>query len=85
MDSKLREAVIAKMENNEYELKPCPWCGGRPKLMTKKFFEGLHPEEGACITIECEACDACLYEHTHDESNYYVRAFLVTEKWNRRV
>ena len=87
MDSnKLREMIISKMKNGEYELKPCPFCSGQPKLMDKQFFEELDSDHGrACITIECKNCDIEMYDHTSDEHDYYVRAFLVADKWNRRV
>ena len=86
VNKKLRETVITKMQSGNFELKPCPFCGGQPKLMNKKLFEELDSENGrACITIECEKCELDFHDHTSDEHNYYVRAFLVTEKWNRRA
>ena len=83
---KLREMIIDKMRNGEYELKPCPFCGGQPEMMTQKFFEELVEEHGhACIAIECPNCDLSLHDHTSDENDYFVRAFIITEKWNRRA
>lgn len=88
LNDKLREVVIAKMKNGEYELKPCPFCGGKPILMSQEYFEHLKEigDDGkACMTIECHKCSLDFYEHTHDEQDYYIRAFLLTEKWNRRA
>lgn len=83
---KVRELVIEKMARGDYEIKPCPFCGKTPELMSKEFFEGLDKEYGrACISVECTGCKAELNDHTSDEHNYYVRAFIVVDKWNRRV
>ena len=81
----LREMVIAKMKNGEYELKPCPFCGGKPKLMGEQFFNELVAEYGsALIDITCSKCNLQLADHS-DAHDYYVRAFIVSEKWNRRA
>ena len=85
-NNKLREMIIDKMKNGEYELKPCPFCGSQPVLEDREMFEKLdHNCGGTCITIECHECNLDFYDHTHDEHDYFVRAFLVTEKWNRRA
>lgn len=90
MDSnrKLREMVIAKMESGDFELKPCPFCGEQPSIMDKETFERLKEADGdnrACITIKCGKCHLDFYDHTSDERDYFVRKFLVIEKWNRRA
>ena len=85
-NKKLREIVIAKMQNGDYKLKPCPFCGGEPVLYDRETFEMLDEKNGsACITIECNECKMEMYEHTHDEHNYYVRLFMLVDKWNRRA
>lgn len=85
-NNKLREVVIAKMQGGDFELKPCPFCGGEPKMMSQKFFEELVEDHGrACISIDCPNCDLTLHDHTSDENDYFIRAFLITEKWNRRA
>ena len=67
-------------------IKPCPFCGKKPILMSRERFEGLQDKNGiACITISCENCHLDFYDHTHDEHNYYVRAFYVISKWNERA
>lgn len=82
----LRETITNMMKNGTYEIKPCPFCGGQPEIEDRKTFERLDRDgNGACITIECNNCSLDLYDHTHDEHDYYVRAFLVVEKWNRRA
>lgn len=86
INNKLREMIINKMQNGEYELKPCPFCGGQPILQSKEQFEKLQNENGvACLAIQCDHCFLDFYEHTHNEHDYYVRAFLIGEKWNRRA
>lgn len=83
----LREGVINMMKERMYEMKPCPLCGGKPTLMSGEFFEKLKSmddDSKACITIKCQ-CGLALYDYTLDERDYHVRAFLVTEKWNRRA
>lgn len=87
-NKKLRETVIAKMQSGDFEIKPCPFCGGMATMMDKTFFDELQEESAdgkACITINCTKCSLDFRDHTHDEHDYYVRAFLVTEKWNRRA
>ena len=87
-NNKLRDMIIAKMQNGDFELKPCPFCGCEPVMMSKEFFDELQEESNdnkACISIECNNCNVDLRDHTHDEHDYYVRAFIVAEKWNRRA
>lgn len=85
-NNKLREVVIAKMQNGEYELKPCPFCGEKPVLYRKEDFDELDEKNGrACISVDCPKCSLNFYDHTSDEHDYYVRAFYVVEKWNRRA
>lgn len=85
-NKKLRETVITKMQSGDFELKPCPFCGGKPKMMSQDFFEKLVEDNGrACISVDCPNCNLSLHDHTRDENNYFIRAFLITEKWNRRA
>jgi hypothetical protein len=56
--------------------------------MNQETFEHLKNVDGdgkACFSLDCPKCNLNFYEHTHDEQDYYIRAFLITEKWNRRV
>lgn len=85
-NNKLREVVIAKMQSGNFELKPCPFCGKQPQMMTQMFFEELVEDNGrALISIDCPNCDMSLNDHTSDENDYFVRAFIISEKWNRRA
>ena len=84
----LRDIIIEKMKGGAYELKPCPFCGSKPTLMKKDFFNELQEDASdgtACITLECGVCNLTFYDHTLDEHDYYIRAFLIVEKWNRRI
>jgi glutaredoxin len=85
-NNELKKVITTKMANGEYELKPCPFCGGKPKMMSQKFFEELVEDNGrALISIDCQNCDLSLHDHTSDENDYFIRAFLIAEKWNRRI
>ena len=82
----LRETIVNMMKNGSYKLKPCPFCGGDAEFDSQTFFEGLDTENGrACIGVKCKACNVVLTDHTSDEHDYFVRTFIVAEKWNRRV
>lgn len=87
-NKKLRETVITKMQSGDFEIKPCPFCGGQPIMMNQETFEYLKNVDGdgkACFSLDCPKCNLNFYDHTHDEQDYYIRAFLITEKWNRRA
>ena len=84
----LRESVISMMKEEPYDLKPCPFCGENPVIMDRGTFEnlkGMDADGKACITIECRKCNLQFYDHTHDEQDYFIRKFLVSQKWNRRA
>lgn len=83
----LRNIIIERMQNEDYEIKSCPFCGGNNiHIMSKKFFDELVEEhDTACITVECKDCHLTMYDHTLDENDYYIRKLFVTEKWNKRA
>lgn len=86
-NERVREMIIKKMKYGNYTIKPCPFCGRTPKIQSKEFFDELQDEDTngyACLSMHCE-CDTDMYEHTHEEHNYYIRAFMLVEKWNGRV
>ena len=83
----LREAVIDLIETEQLAIKPCPFCGGKPEIMDEEMFERLKEVDEnnmACITIKCSKCHLAFYDYTN-ERDYFVRKFLVVEKWNRRA
>lgn len=44
---------------NRYELKPCPFCGGKAKI--NKI------EQGRLYEVECQYCYANVYDDTIDD------------------
>lgn len=58
--------------NKEYELDPCPFCGGKAKLNhTKSFFE-----EDNGYWIECTACEI--------QQGFSYKEAEAVERWNTR-
>ena len=60
------------------ELKPCPFCGGTPKV--EKFYNiAAHTWDAA---VECQECEAsvCIYEWPDMD----MAEQDVINKWNRR-
>ena len=68
----------------EIKLKPCPFCGGIPKIEEKyKQWDGVYYSVNSIV---CEVCGASSKEvcdiNNKDRSE---RVYEVIEKWNRRV
>ncbi|MBR5202687.1 MAG: Lar family restriction alleviation protein [Clostridia bacterium] len=57
------------------ELKPCPFCGGRPYFYEKTFLDRDGKERNPTYTVICENCFAKIVYHTTD----------VVWMWNRRA
>ena len=89
---KVREMIIDSMMHGRFEMKPCPFCGGKPSFMSKGMFDELVEENGrSLMSITCK-CGAELRDFSREysdngeeENDYYVRAFGNLVKWNRRV
>ena len=63
------------METNE--LKPCPFCGGKARLLTKSPFYILEMNRGRrAVFCTTDNCYAVMFAETDQEA---------IEKWNRRV
>lgn len=67
---------MAEETAGDYDLKPCPHCGGRAELEDWK----VAYESGT--TIQCMECGACISEGVEDGDGWHKRA---VKKWNRRV
>ena len=61
--------------DDDYKLKPCPFCGGKAKLLLKSF-----DIFNAGAYIMCEKCGARTILVTRKPSNK-----KAVELWNRRV
>lgn len=57
--------------NDEYKLKPCPFCGGEATL---EYVDSYFPNT---VVVMCTTCFA--------KSSYRWREHLAVEDWNRRV
>ena len=60
------------------ELKPCPFCGGKAKLMTMEY------DGQKCYGVFCIADLAQRYQHSHCIDNYGSKETAI-EVWNRRI
>lgn len=56
---------------DDYELKDCPFCGGRAVM--RRYYNGYSGEQ---FFVECMNCDASSSHQPLDE--------YAVEKWNRR-
>jgi Lar family restriction alleviation protein len=55
--------------SDEYELKPCPFCGGETAF--------LQHDEDVGWMVTCEFCDATIYTWSGDPN-------VAIDKWNQR-
>lgn len=66
---------------NEHNLKPCPFCGGKGELCesepsTARFNEGAVNFAVQCFGFDCQGVKANIWQITPAEA---------INKWNRRV
>ena len=63
-----------------YELKPCPFCGGKAKVYRFGKTDKLS------VTVKCTVCKAQVQPiHAMPHFSYKARVEIVTRDWNRRV
>lgn len=72
----------------EYELKPCPFCGGEAKYENSMEMNPVIDESGAYVdadfvyweTVYCTKCKVQIFSGDNDEDEGYA-----IELWNRRA
>ena len=57
------------------ELKPCPFCGGKARIVENDPF-GSQRKEFRCYGVICNGCDAHFWKNTEEEA---------IDAWNRRA
>lgn len=75
----LRTSLDDRLDNKDIRLKPCPFCGGKAKVMLAQELR-IGGDEG--FVIQCEDC------HMNTASingTYFSNSADVIELWNRRV
>ena len=58
------------------DLKPCPFCGGTPRIVFNAKRKNTYGQEVEGTAIGCENCEATMF---------YRSRRLAIEAWNRRV
>ena len=67
------------------ELKPCPFCGAKPEIVTRDVEPQGDPWYGAkCETFVLCDCGACLFDGAFHEG-FYDAEIRAVAAWNRRV
>lgn len=61
---------------NDYNLKPCPFCGGEANLIRRKLRTGHYPS-GGTYYVHCKKCLITTQPRRKIE--------VVIELWNKRV
>lgn len=75
------------IHNQEYEVKPCPFCQKLDQLTITSIegFGALYAEDGkATIRLSCERCRVDMYEHDYDGPIYDKKVKKLVNKWNHR-
>lgn len=74
----------------KYELKPCPFCGGKAVFdedEARKYAEGCIADGiGYLVQVSCPTCHATVadYDHYHKGEGIDAVISAVVETWNRR-
>lgn len=68
--------MTGERKEDDMELKPCPFCGGKAK-MEKIIHDDLPTNEFDTFWISCEECESESTACTNEED--------AIEAWNRRV
>lgn len=65
------------MNDKNFELKPCPFCGGTPILYAN---EGVR-----VICNNCKASTVTLVDHYYSNGYHGDAVLSVIERWNKRI
>ena len=63
-------------------LKPCPFCGSKPKPYIEYGSYGYFPNK---FSIKCDGCNTAMYivdDYTDTDENIMTQ---LAERWNKRV
>lgn len=75
-------------QKTEIKLKPCPFCGGKPKVLQWSEWSVTYEVEIGCRNEKCDAYQSARTSIRDGESpeKAYERAYqIVRDKWNRRT
>ena len=71
--------------NAVLDLKPCPFCGAKPRLQTDFRFPRHGKYAGQRITAYEVVCDTLVCPIYHADNTYFMTEEKAVKSWNRRV
>lgn len=64
------------------ELKPCPFCGGEPKIVKERRYPNYESNGIDAWRVECRTFDCPI---RYANYTYFTRRYKAIEAWNRRA